>query len=1123
MQRNNHDVNQNFMLFITLKGYLRKQFFTGAVLLLIIFHCSSILPAPVFAEKLPEHQTTLKAASELDYPPFAIVKSDGTAAGFSVDLLKAATEAVGLTVSFTVGPWNEIKQQLIEKKIDVLPLVSYSKERDKVYDFTAPYLRMNGTVFVRKENTEIQYLSDLQDKELLVMEGDTAHEYVVTKKLSKNIIPTVSYDEAFTLLASGKHDAVVVQQIVGLQMIKKLNIENVAPLEQKAVSSLKPMALKLEGFEQNFCFAVPEGRQEVLSLLNEGLTIIYLDGTYNTLYDKWFGPILPTPIVPLSKLIKQTLFILVPLLLIFTLVGLWYLKRLVNKRTNHLELEIKQRKTIESELAEANAKYVKAQEIGKVGNWEYNIGTEEFLASTEAKRIYGFDKNSETFTSEAVENCIPERERVHQALVDLIEKNVPYNLEFDIITRDTRERRTIMSLAELEKDSVGNPTRIRGVIQDISIRRKVEKALLESEEKLRLLFDNSPVGICTVDLLGNFITTNPAYEKMLGYSKEELKKLSFFDVTHPDYRPKNKELFQNMFSLNSTGFKMEKAYIRKDGGVITVSVNATAVMDDEGNTIFGTAFVDDITEQKQVEESLAESTHLLTEAQRLTSIGSWVQDVPSGRLMWSDETFKIFEIDKNFSGDLFERFLAAVHPEDRKLPTDAYNTALKTKKPYTVSHRLLMPDGRIKHVIECCETTYDDNGNPVKSMGTVQDITERKKAENEQKKLMSQLTQAQKMESVGRLAGGVAHDYNNISSIIIGYSELAMENIEPGDPLHDDLKEILTAAKRSTEITRQLLAFARQQTIAPKILDLNDTIGNMLKMLRRLIGEDIDLAWLPGAELWSIKMDSSQVDQIMANLCVNARDAITDVGKMTVETKNISFDEDYCADHLGFSPGEYVLLAVSDDGCGIAPEILEKIFEPFFTSKGQGEGTGLGLATVYGIVKQNNGFINVYSEQGKGTTIKVYLSRHLGQSDAGSRKEVSEIPLSCGETILLVEDEESILKLGKRILEEQGYTVLAASKPSEAVSLAKEHAGEINLLITDVVMPEMNGRELSELLQKAYLNLKVLFMSGYTANIIAHRGVLDDDVCFLPKPFSKEDMAVNVREVLDGTKDKTHA
>ena len=275
--------------------------------------------------------------------------------------------------------------------------------------------------------------------------------------------------------------------------------------------------------------------------------------------------------------------------------------------------------------------------------------------------------------------------------------------------------------------------------------------------------------------------------------------------------------------------------------------------------------------------------------------------------------------------------------------------------------------------------------------------------------------------------------------------------------------------------------------------------------------------------MWPVKLDPSQVDQIMANLCVNARDAITDVGRMSIETKNISFDEEYCADHAGFVFGEYVMLAVSDDGSGIAPEALDNIFEPFFTTKGLDQGTGLGLSTVYGIAKQNNGFINVYSEPEKGTTIKIYLPRHTGQAVEAHSEKILEIPLSKGETLLLVEDDASILKLGKRILKNLGYIVLSANSPSEAIKLTEDHADEINLLITDVVMPEMNGRELSEQLRTICPDFKTLFMSGYTANVIAHRGVLEDGVCFMSKPFSKKDMAFKVREVLDGAKDKTYA
>ena len=400
-------------------------------------------------------------------------------------------------------------------------------------------------------------------------------------------------------------------------------------------------------------------------------------------------------------------------------------------------------------------------------------------------------------------------------------------------------------------------------------------------------------------------------------------------------------------------------------------------------------------------------------------------------------------------------------------------------------------------------------------IGVILDITDLKTAETMRKELEAQLNQAQKMEAVGRLAGGVAHDYNNMLSVIVGYSELALEEIAIEDPVHEYIHAIHDAAIRSTDITRQLLAFARKQTIAPVALDLNKTVESMLRMLSRLIGEDIDLAWRPGSELWPVKMDPSQVDQMLANLCVNARDALHGVGHVTIETGTARFDATYCADHLGFIPGEYVLLAVSDDGCGMDRETIAKIFEPFFTTKGIGQGTGLGLSTVYGIVKQNNGFINVYSEPGKGTTFKIYLARHTDQAVEAPKVDSLSITHGHGETILIVEDEVSILELAKRILGGLGYTVLIARLPSQALHLAEEYSSEIHLLITDVVMPEMNGKELSNRLRTVCPTLRTLFMSGYTANVIAHRGVLDQGVQFMQKPFSKESMAQKVREALE--------
>ncbi|MCF8111136.1 MAG: transporter substrate-binding domain-containing protein [Desulfobacteraceae bacterium] len=399
----------------------------------------------------------------------------------------------------------------------------------------------------------------------------------------------------------------------------------------------------------------------------------------------------------------------------------------------------------------------------------------------------------------------------------------------------------------------------------------------------------------------------------------------------------------------------------------------------------------------------------------------------------------------------------------------------------------------------------------------IHDITKHKNAEKEREKLQAQFVQAQKMESVGRLAGGVAHDFNNTISVITGYAELTMDEVDPSEPIYANLKEILSAGKRSADIIRQLLAFARQQTIAPVVLDLNGAVEGMLKMLRRLIGEDIDLAWNPGRDLWAVKIDPTQVDQLLANLCVNARDAIEDVGKITIETKNIVFGETHCADHAGFVPGEYVMLAISDNGCGMDKETRDQIFEPFFTTKQLGQGTGLGLATVYGIVKQNGGFINVYSEPGQGTTFRLYLSRHAGKTDKIQEKSTAEIPYGNGESVLVVEDDVSILNLTQKILGKLGYAVLTAGTPYDAIHLAEDHAGQIHLLITDVVMPEMNGRDLARRLQSLYPDLKCLFMSGYTANVIAHHGVLEEGANFIQKPFSKKDLADKVRKVLENS------
>lgn len=395
------------------------------------------------------------------------------------------------------------------------------------------------------------------------------------------------------------------------------------------------------------------------------------------------------------------------------------------------------------------------------------------------------------------------------------------------------------------------------------------------------------------------------------------------------------------------------------------------------------------------------------------------------------------------------------------------------------------------------------------------DLTERKTTEDIRNKLQEQLNQVQKMESIGQLAGGIAHDFNNKLMAITGFTELAQSKMASNTPATQYLTEVQRAAHHAAALTRQLLTFARKETIAPRRLLLNDVVSQMTVMLQRIIGEAIELIWKPAPALWTIKMDSGQMDQIVTNLCINARDAIENVGTISIETANITIDDEYCTRHAGFTCGDYVLLMVSDTGCGMSREVQEKAFEPFFTTKPVGKGTGLGLATVYGIVKQNHGFINIYSEPGTGSTFRIYLPRVDSKAEANQQSETPQIQKKTKhEIIMLVEDDPAVLKLTSTILNSDGYTLITAPSPQKACRLAEQFKGEIQLLITDVMMPEMNGQDLADTLQKLYPQIRTLFMSSFTADIITHNGALAEGMHFLQKPFSKSDLTTKVHEML---------
>jgi two-component system, cell cycle sensor histidine kinase and response regulator CckA len=677
---------------------------------------------------------------------------------------------------------------------------------------------------------------------------------------------------------------------------------------------------------------------------------------------------------------------------------------------------------------------------------------------------------------------------------------------------ETRHRRKDGTLFDVEICVQYRPVqggRLVTFLRDISERKRADQEIALLKHSIDVHFDAA----YWIDSDGKIIYINDAGYKVLGFEPGALIGKTLDEVNRAATPERMKRVWD---ILRTRGFfQNESIHRRKDGSEFPVEI-LTSYVRFLGKE-YACGFARDITERKQAEVALRESEEKFR-ASFMTGLDAiyWAT-LKDGLILEINPVFeRVFGYSRDEAiGKTSLDLGLYCDPADRAKMVDGLQAKGFVRD---LEIRCRRKDGRIITISLSVSKVLKSDQQFI--YGVIRDITERKLAEEETARLTSQLQQAQKMESVGRLAGGVAHDFNNMLGVILGHSELALEKVNASDSLHNDLVSIRSAAQRSADLTRQLLAFARKQTVAPKVLNLNDTLAGMLKMVKRLIGEDVELEWRPGENLWPVKIDPSQIDQILANLCVNARDAIANIGKIAIKTGSTTIAPGGVSTPMGAAPGDYVWLAVSDDGCGMDQKTLSHVFEPFFTTKEVGKGTGLGLATVYGIVKQNDGFIDLRSEPGQGTVFTVYLPRHLGK-DVHERPDGFAGTIQPGqETILLVEDEAPLLDVTQRMLAKRGYRVLAAKSPGQAMQLAREHAGNIDLLVTDVVMPEMNGRDLAKNFLSLYPKAKRLFMSGYTADVIAHQGVLDDGVFFIQKPFSAKDLAAMVRKVLEGGREE---
>ncbi len=686
--------------------------------------------------------------------------------------------------------------------------------------------------------------------------------------------------------------------------------------------------------------------------------------------------------------------------------------------------------------------------------------------------------------------------------------------------RETHRRETLELLigdqwfnivADPLSDESGSLIGAVHIMSDITESKLAEEALRESESRYRNLIGTARDVIFTLSTNGTISSLNPGFETITGWSRAEWVDKPFILIVHPRDKKLTLEMYQ--VTLQGKTTPMFESGILTQQGEYVIGEFILTPQYEAGQVVSVLGIARDITERKRAEETLRDSEARFQELFDEAPVGYHEVDA-EGRIIRINRT----ELEmlgysaEEMVGQPAWEFIVEEETSQQAILTNSSSTIPSTQSLERICRR---KDRTAFPVLIQRRVIRDANDRVTGIRSTVQDITELKGMGREKANLEEQLRQSQKMEAIGRLAGGIAHDFNNLLTIIKGYSQLSLMEFKESDPLRGNIEEIQKATDRASALTRQLLAFSRRQILEMKVLDINTLLKDLDKMLHRIIGEDIELVTLLANNLGRVKADPGQVEQVILNLAVNAKDAMLSGGKLTIETVNMELDESYVRTHAEVIPGRYVMLSVSDTGVGMTPEVKEQIFEPFFTTKEKGKGTGLGLSTVFGIVRQSEGNIWVYSEPGQGTTFKIYLPRVDEPLEEVGEKIVMEESPRGSETILVVEDDEDVRKLTVGILRRQGYTVLEASQGEEALLICEQHKEPIRLILVDVVMPGMSGHALAERLAPLRPEMKLLYMSGYTDNAIVHHGVLKKGTDYIQKPFTVDGLVRKAREVLD--------
>ncbi|MFC1886872.1 PAS domain S-box protein, partial [Thermodesulfobacteriota bacterium] len=989
--------------------------------------------------------------SELDFPPYALVDESGTPTGFSIDLIKAVTDATGVLIKISTGSWDTVWNALVAGRLDVLPIVAKAPERQRFVDFSLPHTETYDAFFVRQGDPPIKNIAAAQGMDIVAMRSDAAHHELQRRNFGTNLVLVETIPKGLALISSGKHNALLCSKLIGTLLIKKHGLKGL---------TAGPI---IPDYKRVFSFAVKKGDTELLEKLNQGLLIVKTNGEYDRIYDKWLSA--DDPWRKVKKYILPAVIVTAALALI---AGIWLvmLQRIIKKRNS----EIVRRKNTEEALRESESRY-----------------RELFNSISSGVAIYEVRENGADFVFKDFNRA---GERIDgDKREDLIGKSIfevrPGIKEFGLLDVFKKVWETGIpehfpvtlykhaKISQWYKNFVYKlPSgEIVAVFDNITEIKRAEKALLESEERFRRLFEQAPLGYQSLSKEGCIIDVNPAWLDLMGYSRDQVIGQWFGDFLAPMEKDAFKKRFQHFIATGEIHVDLQM--VNHAGSAITVHIDGRIAHDDSGQFKQTHCILHDITERRRTEEDRAKLQVQLSNAIEIARLGHWEYDVINDIFTFNDHFYNIFRTTANQVGgytmksaEYARRF---VHPDDMLVVGEETRKAIETTDPHfsrQLEHRILYADKTVGHITIRFFIVKDAHGRTIKTYGVNQDITERKRLEEE-------LLKAQKLESVGILAGGIAHDFNNILTMIIGNVSLAKMQVKPKDEIFDLLHEAETASTRAQTLTKQLLTFAKGGSPLKETASIKEIIEESSLFVLR--GSKSRCEFSIAQDLRPVDVDTGQISQVINNIVINADQAMPGGGTIQVAAENLIIEDRH---GLPVKPGGYIKIFITDQGVGIAEKHLSNIFDPYFTTKQ--EGSGLGLATSYSIIKRHEGHITVESQLGVGTTFHIYLPA----SDK-IVPEKEEVKLIKGHgRILVMDDETSLRKMVGKMLEKLGYESEFAKDGAEAIRMvkeAKESEKPYDAVILDLTVPGgMGGKETIKKLMEINPEIKAIVSSGYS-------------------------------------------